>query len=158
MLTLLAPIICGYGIYQVLHSILKLPDDKFIKLEKRFQNVKNKTFIAKLEDFIYFKILKYIKFDDLKKKKLKKVFLLSNIDTTPEQYYAEGIASFLCKIIISFSVVILDLVLNTNISLFVIGSIFIHSLLNFIKYIKFPYKQIEENKLEIEEQMYPFVN
>ena len=45
MLTLLAPIIFGYGMYQLLHSILKLPDDKFIKLEKRFQNNKNKNFI-----------------------------------------------------------------------------------------------------------------
>lgn len=157
MLTLLAPVFFGYGLYQVLHSILKLPDDKLIKLEKRFQNSKNKSFLAKLEDNIYAKILKYIKFDEIKEKKLKKTFLLANIDETPEQYYAGGIASALTKVIISFITIFMDLALGSNISIIAIGGMIVLSVIQYFKYIRLPYKQIEKNKLEIEEQMYPFV-
>lgn len=154
---LISGALLGYGLYQILYVVLKIPDETMIKLEKRFRVESKKSFLANLEDKIYYKIINYIKFDDIKKRKLEKVFFLANIEETPEQYYAIGLSNLISKIILSFATILIDFLLETNISIIAIVGISIYGIMNFMKYIKKPYKEIEKNKLEIEEQMYPFV-
>lgn len=155
MLILLSAIFLGYGLYQILYKALRLPDETMLKLEKRFKNENKKSFISNIEDKIYYKIIKYIKFDEIKKRKLTKVFLLANIDETPEQYYAEGIASTTTKLIMYLIGLFFAFSLELNIFNYIIIGLFVYEIKKFIKHIKKPYKEIEKNKIEIEEQMYP---
>lgn len=158
MLVLLSAIFLGYGMYQILYKSLKLPDETMEKLKKRFQNEVKKSFLSNFEDKIYYKIKNYIKFDDIKKNRLNKVFLLANIRETPEEYYAEKIASLLVKSILIISIVIpISIISNLTFFIFIGLGLIGYESLKFIKQIKSPYKEIEKNRLEIERQMYPFV-
>ncbi len=140
----------GYGIYNILCFCLKIPDSVYVKPFRRFKTkTKSENFITEFKAKIYYKILNYIKIDELKRKKLEKNLFLANIDEKPEEYIAEGLANLIFYLLIG----ILLAVINPLISIM----IFIYSFYLYNKHKKYPYNQISINKTLIESELYRFV-
>lgn len=147
---LLVGSIFGYGLYNILCYILKIPDSSYVKPFRRFKSkTKSENIITEFKAKIYYKVLNYTKIDDLKKKKLEKTLFLASIERKPEEYIAEGISNLVFYIIVSL---VLSLI-NPMMTFIVLG----YGFYLYNKHKKYPYSQISFNKMLIESELYRFV-
>ena len=147
---LLVGSIFGYGLYNILCYIFKIPDSSYVKPFRRFKTkTKSENIITEFKAKIYYRVLNYTKIDELKKKKLEKTLFLANIDRKPEEYVAEGLANLIYYIIISLLLALIHPLMMII--------IFGYSFFVYNKHKKFPYTQISLNKVLIESELYRFV-
>ena len=147
---LLVGSIFGYGLYNILCYIFKIPDSSYVKPFRRFKTkTKSENIITEFKAKIYYKVLNYTKIDELKKKKLEKTLFLANIDRKPEEYVAEGLSNLIYYIIISLLLALIHPLMMII--------IFGYSFFVYNKHKKFPYTQISFNKVLIESELYRFV-
>lgn len=141
--------IFGYGIYNILCYIFKIPDSAYVKPFRRFKTkTKSESLLTELKAKIYYKVLNYMKIDELKRKKLEKTLFLANIDKKPEEYMAEGIAELIFYTIISLITILFNPIMFLLIEIY---AIYLYN-----KHNKFPYTQISSNKELIEGDLYRF--
>lgn len=146
---LLAGAFFGYGVYNVLKHILKIPDSAYVKPFRRFKtNTKSESFLTEFKAKIYYKILNFIKIDELKRKKLEKTLFLANIDKKPEEYMAEGLAELIFYSLIG----VITIIISPIMTLIIIG----YGFWLYSNHKKYPYSQISKNKDLIDGELYRF--
>ncbi|WP_317367357.1 hypothetical protein [uncultured Tyzzerella sp.] len=147
---LIAGLVFGYGLYNCLCSILKIPDSAYVKPFRRFKtSTKSESIITEAKAKIYYQLLNYIKIDELKRKKLEKTLFLANIDKKPEEYTAEGLSELIFYTLVGVALVMINPMMP------VILIVYGFRLYN--KHRKYPYTMISINKVLIESELYRFV-
>ena len=146
---LLAGAFLGYGLYNILKYILKIPDSAYIKPFRRFKTTtKSENFLTEFKGKINYKILNYINIDKLKRKKLEKTLFLANIDKKPEEYIAEGLTELIFYSLIGLIVIMISPILT----LILVG----YAFWLYSNHKKYPYSQISKNKEIIDSELYRF--
>lgn len=147
---LIAGLMVGYGLYDILCFILKIPDASYVKPYRRFKTTtKSENIITEIKAKIYYKILKYIKIDELKRKKLEKTLFLANIDSTPEEYTAEGLSSLIFYSIVGVLLVVINPIMPVI--------LIFYGFRIYNNHRRKPYNMISINKTLIESELYRFV-
>ncbi|WP_250277575.1 hypothetical protein [[Clostridium] colinum] len=146
---LLAGVFFGYGLYNILKHIFKIPDSAYVKPFRRFKtNTKSESFLTEFKAKIYYKILDFIKIDELKRKKLEKTLFLANIDKKPEEYIAEGLSELIFYSLVGFVTIIISPIMTLI--------IIVYGFWLYNKHKKYPYNQISKNKDLIDSELYRF--